>query len=66
MEAAIPDTRKPSGKKPSKDDLERGGFNPRPAKTSQRKEQVGPLPTDAPGDATTDDDKRRRQNGIRH
>jgi hypothetical protein len=62
----MPDPRNPSNKKPSEDDLERGGFNPRPGKTSQRKDQVGPMPTDAPGDAKTDDDKRRRDNGIRH
>lgn len=34
--------------KPSKDDLDRGGFNPRPAGTSKPKEQFGPLPTDSP------------------
>ncbi len=55
----MPETRK-SGRRPSQEDLDRGGFNPRPAETSKPKEQVGPLPTDAPGAAKSDGDQLRR------
>lgn len=47
----------PDKKKPSKEELSRGGFNPVPAETSEPKEQFGPLPTDAPARAN---DKKRR------
>ena len=36
----------PSSKKPSPEDIARGGFNPRPAGATKPKEQFGPLPTD--------------------
>lgn len=34
----------PTGKKPSKQDIERGGFNPIPANPGREKEQLGPAP----------------------
>ncbi len=34
----------PTGKKPSKQDIERGGFNPVPANPGSEKEQLGPAP----------------------
>lgn len=51
--------------KPSNDDLDRGGFNPRPAGTSKPKEQFGPLPTDAPGAHTRADRDREKTHGER-
>lgn len=51
----------PDEKKPTKEDLKRGGFNPLPVQPDEPKEQVGPMPTDAPGLATTDDAKSRRK-----
>jgi hypothetical protein len=42
-------------KRPKEEQLARGGFNPLPAKTSKREQQVGPLPTDDPAHAKADD-----------
>lgn len=50
---------KPKTPRLGRDELKRGGYNPLPADTSATKEQFGPLPTDAPGSAKTDDDTLR-------
>lgn len=47
-------------KKPSKQDLERGGYNPVPADTQRPKEQFGPLPSDDPEHVTAQDKEAER------
>lgn len=42
----------PTGKKPSKQDIERGGFNPIPANPGREKEQLGPAPEVPPSQVT--------------
>lgn len=46
-------------RKPSKDDMQRGGFNPLPAQTSKPKDQFGPLPTDDPKHEVSDAKRRK-------
>lgn len=40
----------PTGKKPSKQDIKRGGFNPVPANPGREKEQLGPAPEVPPSE----------------